>query len=105
MDQKIEVEKVVDWLNRQWKGDKACPICKNNNWNIIEKPVELREFHGGGLVMGGPVYPLISITCKVCGHTLLFNAIVAGLLVPEQKDNSSYTKATPRKLEQREDEQ
>ena len=84
MDQKIDAQKVVGWLNRQWQGAKLCPICKNNNWTIIERPVELREFHEGGLVIGGPIYPLISITCKVCGHTLLFNAIVAGLVSPEQ---------------------
>jgi len=93
MSEKIDVQKIVDWLNRQWQGPKVCPICKNNNWSISEKLLELREFHGGGLVVGGPVYPLISITCKVCGHTLLFNAIVAGLLTPKQEDTTSMTKA------------
>ena len=94
MDQKIDAQKVVAWLNRQWQGSKVCPICKNNNWSIGEKPVELRVFHGkGDLVLGGPIYPLVSITCKVCGHTLLFNAIVAGLLPGQQKDLGSPVKA------------
>jgi len=103
MDQKIDVEKVVNWLNRQWQGAKVCPICKNNNWNISEKPVELREFHGGGFVVGGPVYPLISIICKICGYTLLFNAIVAGLLAPEQKDAASLDRADKSKLDDKEE--
>lgn len=104
MDQKMDVQEVVDWLNSQWQGAKVCPICKNNNWNISEKPVELREFHGGNLVVGGPVYPLISITCKVCGHILLFNAIVAGLLTPEQKNATSPAKADQSKPDKKEEE-
>ncbi|MFX0204102.1 MAG: hypothetical protein ACFFCW_49015 [Candidatus Hodarchaeota archaeon] len=92
MEQKIDVNAVVDWLNQRWEGAKLCPICRNNNWNISQNPVELREFHGGGLVLGGPIYPLISITCKNCGHTLLFNAITAGLLTPEPKDIHSPAK-------------
>jgi|GEM_PF-591601 len=92
MEQKITKEKIVEWLNRQWQGPKICPICRNNNWHIIENPVELREFHGGTLVVGGPVYPLISVTCSICGYTLLFNAIVARLLIPEQKNISDTAK-------------
>lgn len=104
MNQKIDVEKVVNWLNSQWQGPKLCPICKNNNWSVSEKPVELREFHGPGLVVGGPIYPLISITCKVCGHMLLFNAIIAGLLVPEQKDTASPVKTDQSKPDKRKEE-
>lgn len=101
MNEKIDVQKVVDWLNSQWQGPKVCPICKSNNWNISEKLLELREFHEGSFVVGGPVYPLIAITCKVCGHTLFFNAIVAGVLTPKQ---GSITPAEKTESTRKEDE-
>jgi len=80
MPQKINLQIAADWLNKQWKGDKLCPICKNNDWAISENLIELRPFQGGTIVLGGGVFPLLSVTCKVCGHTLLFNAIVAKLI-------------------------
>jgi predicted nucleic-acid-binding Zn-ribbon protein len=94
MYEEIDIEKVADWLNEKWKGHKLCPICNNNNWGIGERPVEVREFHSGGLVVGGPVYPLITVTCGVCGYTLLFNAVVTGLVQAGQNDRipSSTTK-------------
>jgi len=91
MDNSIENKKSLAWLNDKWQGLKICPVCKNNNWNVSERPVELREFHGGGLTIGGPIYPLLAVTCQVCGNTILFNAIVAGLVSPE-KPNPPETK-------------
>lgn len=79
-EKELDAKKVVAWLNKNWQGSKMCPICKNNNWTIGSGPVELREFHGGNLIVEGPVIPVIPITCMVCGHTLFFNAIVAHLV-------------------------
>lgn len=87
MDERINADMVEDWLNRQWQGTKQCPICKSNKWGIGQRPIEVREFHGGGLLVSGPVYPLIAVTCGVCGYTLLFNAIVTGLVEPQQMQN------------------
>ena len=86
MGDEIAREKVVEWLNTQWKGNKVCPICKNNAWTVSEKPAEVREFHGGSLVVGGSgsVYPLFLVTCNKCGYTVLFNAIVAGFVPPRE---------------------
>jgi len=89
---RIDADRIEEWLNQQWQGVKQCPICNNNRWGIGEKPVEVREFHGGGLLVSGPVYPLIAITCGVCGYTLLFNAIVTGLLEPQQDPSISPPK-------------
>lgn len=88
---KDEIEKIASWLNKHWKGEKLCPICGNNNWNISQAVYELRTFHGGGLVVGGPVYPVIGIVCMVCGHTLFFNAIKLGFVkpAPSQKKEGS----------------
>ena len=88
-DEQIDAQEFAAWLNSQWQGRKLCPICQNNNWALSEKPLELREFHGGGFLVGAPIVPLASATCKVCGYTLLFNAIAAGLLAVEEAGNQS----------------
>ena len=102
MEEQVDMRELVAWLNSQWIGPKICPICKQNKWNISDKPVEVRQFQGGGLVVGGQVYPLIAITCTVCGYTLLINAIVAGLLKPEAKEPPGPSEAEQSKAPERE---
>lgn len=89
MPNKFDLDKAISWLNEKWQGPKICPICKSNSWNIGDRPVELREFHGEGISFGGPIYPLLSVTCKVCGNTILFNAIVSELISGEQISTKS----------------
>ena len=81
-------ERIAAFLNEKWQGRKNCPICQNNKWEISDKPAELREYSQGGLVVGGPVYPLVVLTCRVCGHTLLFNAIVMDVVEKEKSEPS-----------------
>jgi hypothetical protein len=76
------MSKAGPWLNSKWAGLKTCPICRANSWNLPTTLVELRQFYGGDLVLGAdsslqPIFPLV---CLNCGHTLLFNAIVMGLV-------------------------
>ena len=72
--------KVIEWLEKHWKSPRACPICHNNNWSVSDKLWELREFRGSHLVVGGPVVPLVAVTCQVCAHTVFFNAIAVGVV-------------------------
>ncbi len=90
-------ELLTTWLNQKWRGQKLCFICGSNNWGISDKPVEIREFHAGGLVVGGPVYPAVMVICNVCGYTLLFNALVPGILPRNEpaKPAASSTPASP----------
>ncbi len=76
----IDVNKVKEWLEENWAGPKRCPICKNSNWNISEIACELRPYSGNELIGSGPIYPTVAITCLKCGHILLFNAIVTGVI-------------------------
>jgi hypothetical protein len=48
---------------------------------------ELREFHGGNMVIGGnsSIVPLVPVTCKVCGNTVLFNPLIVGISLNEVK--------------------
>lgn len=73
-------EKLIAWVDSKWLGEKDCPICARNQWTVPEELVELRPYHGGNLVVGGGVYPAAQLVCGNCGHTLFFNALVAGLI-------------------------
>ncbi len=74
-------QRAMEWLNERWQGQKTCPVCRNNKWQLGGL-VELRPYTGGSLVIGGGVFPVLQVICENCGNTLLFNALVAGLLPP-----------------------
>ena len=93
-------EQVATFLEEHWQGEKECPVCRSNKWTISEKPAELREYERGSLTIGGPVYPLVLVTCRVCGHTLLFNAIIMGIVeVPKQEPKAKQDAAPAQKGE------
>ena len=80
MTESIDIDKAAKWINEQWKGSKRCPICESNDWIISDKAFELREYSGGNIVAGGALYPLVCLTCKVCGYSMFFNAIISNLV-------------------------
>ena len=56
-------------------------MCNSGPWAIGTEIFELREFHGGNLVIGpGKLLPVVGVTCTNCGNTILVNAITAGLV-------------------------
>ncbi len=76
---KLEVKKIITYLEDKWKGRK-CPMCNSNHWVISDIIYELREFRGGNLNAGSPLYPVIPIICDNCGNTIFINALKAGAL-------------------------
>ena len=84
-ENKNNIEKVIEHLNLKW-GNRSCPMCESNSWNVSDKIYELREFHGGNLVIGsGPIFPVIPVSCSNCGNSLFVNAILAGAV--EKRNN------------------
>jgi hypothetical protein len=65
----IDKEKVSEWIESHWTAPRNCTVCQSDDWIVLEKVWELREFQGG------PVLPVIALMCNVCGHTIFFNAI------------------------------
>src|SRR5262249_46514106 len=58
-----------------------CSLCGNTNWTVDTTVYEMREFLGGGLIMGGgAIVPVIILTCTTCGHMNLLNAVALGVL-------------------------
>ena len=71
----------MEWLNKNWRTPKACPICNQNNWAVSESLALLPRLVQEKMpVPENLVYPLFLVTCSTCGYTLFFNALVAGLL-------------------------
>ena len=71
-------ERAMEWLNKHWQGEKACPVCQSNNWTIGDLIGVTLTFTKNTINLGAPLYPVFLATCGTCGYTLFFNAIVAG---------------------------
>ena len=79
-ENKINTQKVITHLNEKWKN-RPCPMCGSNSWNVSDKVYELREFHGGTLMLGnGPIFPVVPVSCNNCGNSVLVNAIFTGVI-------------------------
>lgn len=81
--QNTDREKVSAWIDEHWKGQRKCPICENSRWSIGEVVGEVQQMHVNRRLLGESLYPLVVVTCAVCGYTLMFNAVVIGLLEGE----------------------
>ena len=85
----IDSKKIIDFLSEKWKG-RDCPMCGKGPWNVQSKVFQLTEFYQSSIVIGGPVIPVIPVSCENCGHTVLVNAIISGAMAhgesePEKK--------------------
>ena len=58
-----------------------CGWCGENKWFPVDDFVQVNAFEGRGVLMGtGPTYPCVMTVCGNCGNTMLFNALLIGLL-------------------------
>ena len=80
---KFDANKLIAFLQTKW-GENKCPMCRQGNWSVQNDVYELREFHGGNMVIGNSaIIPIIPITCDNCANTVLVNAIMAGSVEKE----------------------
>lgn len=78
-----QYQKFISHLQNKWKQP-ICQVCQNNEWNVAQEVYEIREFHGGSMVLGGGlIVPIVPVTCKVCGNTVNLNPMVAGIIPKE----------------------
>lgn len=84
--------KVREWLESKATVAFSCPICASRSWNMSDMIFELREFQGGGIVLGGDshIYPVVPLTCEKCGNTYFINAMKLGII--EQKSDAKGDK-------------
>ena len=76
----VDLVKALDWIDEHWTGQKACPICQNDRWGLSEMVGEVRQMPPNQHSLGRATCPLVIVTCQTCGYTVLFNALVIGLL-------------------------
>ena len=89
---KFNSEKFLNHLKKKWEG-RPCPLCGIGNWNISDSVFELRKFHGGNLVIsGGPVVPIVPVTCSNCGNTIMVNALLSGAVEKPEKEEGQNDK-------------
>ena len=81
--QSVDIDRAKAWIDEHWTGSNACPICENVDWTMGDVVGEVRQLPRNRRLIGAPVYPLVFVTCTTCGYTLLFNAIVVGLVEVE----------------------
>jgi len=85
MGQKVDSQKLLNHLNSKWQG-RPCQMCGVGNWTVSDSIFELREYNQGNMVIGGgPLIPVVPVTCNNCGNTVFVNAIKAGLIEPNKK--------------------
>lgn len=76
----FDVNRMIEYLREKWSGTRACPMCGSTSWDVQGSVFQLIQFNEGAMVIGGPVIPVIPVTCNNCGNTVLVNAIKAGIV-------------------------
>ena len=72
-------QRALAWITSHWPAPQLCPICGSQSW-VINDLVEMRPYLGGSLHVGGPLFVMVPVMCRVCTYTLLFNAVASGVL-------------------------
>lgn len=79
-----QYKKLLGHIQGKWKAPVNCPVCHSNDWDVPTVVYELREFHGGNMVIGGgSLIPISPVICKTCGNTVLINPLIAGVDLKE----------------------
>ena len=73
---------ISDWLAKNWTRNRTCPISGHNQWTFADYLVTA-PVHSGMSYLGGPSYPAVLVTCDNCGYTMLFNAVIMGIVAGE----------------------
>lgn len=81
-----ERERASAWLEKTWRTW-ACPFSGHTDWDLGETIVQpQKHIPGAAMVIGGgPVYPLLLLTCLGCGYTIFVNALLAGVFERDER--------------------
>lgn len=79
MPDQPDADRVLRYVKEKWTQSQHCPVCAESTWNVNE----VASLQVGMGVLGGKQYPLVPVFCTNCGYTVLFNAVIGGLVEPE----------------------
>lgn len=74
---KVDYDKLQHELSQKLS---RCPICGQNDFFMDNNIVSPMNINDGNVNIGKSLMPLVTLTCKNCGHTMFFNAKVLGCL-------------------------
>ena len=78
---KLNAAKVHQWMGKYWaSGERPCVICQKSSWHISAEPVEVKAFQLGKYTGRAALEIFMVITCEICGHSHLINALAADLM-------------------------
>ena len=80
MTTRVELERIIsEALQRKAGAPKPCVICSQTNWIIGPKFVRLAAINNANtFTTTTQGYPLVPLTCGVCGNTYLINLVQLG---------------------------
>jgi hypothetical protein len=83
----IDIQTIKDHIQNNLRNP-ACTICGGLDWEFTDTLYEMREFKGGGMVIGSNVNMLvfIALICRGCLHTELFNALAIAIAIEKSKE-------------------
>lgn len=72
---------VADWIKKKAGNHiRPCAVCGHTKWIVGDDTVTPTLVgHGGGIILGGKIYPSVPFICGNCGNTHFLNTIVMGL--------------------------
>ena len=74
-----QIEDIARKLNERIERSGACKVCGKGHYSIGPHLVAPPVIQDGGLMLGGPTYPLVMLICGNCGHTRFHNITALGL--------------------------
>lgn len=80
----IEKDKIAQWFAANVPGGHlACPICKTENWAVLDHFVTPTVVGGpkrNSMQLGSVSYPHFMLACLHCGNVQFVNALRTGVL-------------------------
>ena len=80
-----QLDAALDWLEKVSPGGATCSVCAKNTWEVGKSLVAPMRIQGRTTFIDGELHPLVTVTCKNCGHTIFVNAVMAGVEKPSEE--------------------
>ena len=77
---KSDLKKIIKYLEQYNPDGPKCYLCGNNDWNVGDKILEIKEYHGINAISAGIAVPVIMMVCSKCGWMNYLSAMVVGLI-------------------------
>lgn len=90
-DHRLAAEKrrAMAWVLKHWKSDNLCPICGARRW-VVGDVVQLQPLVRMGYPATAEVFPMFPFVCGTCGYTMLFNALISGVIERPNTDHYGF---------------